>query len=80
MLVYDITNSKSFDNIKKWMRNIEEHASADVVSESSNPNFLNLSLILHYLTGENDFGEQVRHERQTTGYIINFKLRNKFIH
>ncbi|XP_002735510.1 ras-related protein Rab-8A-like [Saccoglossus kowalevskii] len=30
MLVYDITNEKSFDNIKKWIRNIEEHASADV--------------------------------------------------
>jgi len=72
MLLYDITNSKSFDNIKKWMRNIEEqYAPADVVSESSNPNFLKLSLILHYLTGENDFGEQVRHERQTTGiYLI----------
>ncbi|XP_039271189.1 ras-related protein Rab-8B-like [Styela clava] len=30
MLVYDITNSKSFDNIKNWIRNIEEHASSDV--------------------------------------------------
>lgn len=30
MLVYDITNQKSFDNIKNWIRNIEEHASADV--------------------------------------------------
>merc|ERR1712071_723326 len=30
MLVYDITNDKSFDNIKNWIRNIEEHASADV--------------------------------------------------
>lgn len=30
MLVYDITNEKSFDNIKNWIRNIEEHASADV--------------------------------------------------
>ena len=30
MLVYDITNEKSFDNIKNWIRNIEEHASYDV--------------------------------------------------
>jgi len=31
MLVYDITNAKSFDNIAKWLRNIQEHASEDVV-------------------------------------------------
>jgi Ras-related protein Rab-10 len=30
MLVYDITNSKSFDNIAKWLRNIQEHANPDV--------------------------------------------------
>jgi len=30
MLVYDITNPKSFDNIAKWLRNIDEHASEDV--------------------------------------------------
>lgn len=24
MLVYDISNEKSFDNIKNWIRNIEE--------------------------------------------------------
>ncbi len=24
MLVYDITNPKSFDNIAKWLRNIDE--------------------------------------------------------
>lgn len=30
MLVYDITNEKSFENIKNWIRNIEEHASTDV--------------------------------------------------
>jgi len=30
MLVYDITNSKSFDNIAKWLRNIDEHANEDV--------------------------------------------------
>jgi len=31
MLVYDITNVKSFDNIAKWLRNIDEHASEEVV-------------------------------------------------
>ncbi|XP_042300215.1 ras-related protein Rab-8A-like [Sceloporus undulatus] len=30
MLVYDITNEKSFENIQNWIRNIEEHASPDV--------------------------------------------------
>ncbi|XP_055357351.1 ras-related protein Rab-10-like [Paramacrobiotus metropolitanus] len=30
MLVYDITQPKSFDNIAKWLRNIEEHANEDV--------------------------------------------------
>lgn len=30
MLVFDITNEKSFDNIRNWIRNIEEHAAADV--------------------------------------------------
>ncbi|KAJ8264656.1 hypothetical protein GJAV_G00152190 [Gymnothorax javanicus] len=30
MLVYDITNEYSFNDIKNWIRNIEEHASADV--------------------------------------------------
>ncbi len=31
MLVYDITNGRSFDNITKWLRNIDEHAQEDVV-------------------------------------------------
>jgi Ras-related protein Rab-8A len=30
LLVYDITNEKSFENIKTWIKNIEQHASADV--------------------------------------------------
>lgn len=30
MLVYDVTNEKSFENIRNWIRNIEENASADV--------------------------------------------------
>ena len=32
MLVYDITNAKSFDNIAKWLRNIQEHAN-EVIRE-----------------------------------------------
>lgn len=28
--MYDITSEKSFDSIRNWIRNIEEHASADV--------------------------------------------------
>ncbi|XP_077297525.1 RAS oncogene family member Rab10 [Arctopsyche grandis] len=30
MLVYDITDEKSFENIVKWLRNIDEHANEDV--------------------------------------------------
>lgn len=30
MLVYDITNRKSFENIAKWLSNIDEHANEDV--------------------------------------------------
>ncbi|KYN20151.1 Ras-related protein Rab-10, partial [Trachymyrmex cornetzi] len=30
MLVYDITNEKTFENIVKWLRNIDEHANEDV--------------------------------------------------
>jgi Ras-related protein Rab-10 len=30
MLVYDITQEKTFDNIAKWLRNIDEHASEGV--------------------------------------------------
>ncbi|XP_002730366.1 ras-related protein Rab-10-like [Saccoglossus kowalevskii] len=30
MLVYDITQPKTFDNITKWLRNIDEHANEDV--------------------------------------------------
>uniref|UniRef100_A0A1I8BUP0 Ras-related protein Rab-10 n=1 Tax=Meloidogyne hapla TaxID=6305 RepID=A0A1I8BUP0_MELHA len=31
MMVYDITNSKSLENISKWLRYIDEHASEGVV-------------------------------------------------
>ena len=30
MLVYDITNPKSFENIEKWLKNVKDHASSDV--------------------------------------------------
>ena len=30
MLVYDITDAKSFDNITKWLRAIQEHANPNV--------------------------------------------------
>lgn len=30
ILVYDVTNAKSFENISKWLRNIDEHANEDV--------------------------------------------------
>ncbi|XP_064388540.1 ras-related protein Rab-8A-like [Halichondria panicea] len=30
MLVYDVTNERTFENIRNWIRNIEENASADV--------------------------------------------------
>jgi Ras-related protein Rab-8A len=30
LLVYDITDEGSFNNIKGWMRNIEQHASDNV--------------------------------------------------
>lgn len=44
MLVYDITNEKSFDNIRNWIRNIEE---VRLEGPSTNGNFpLALSSIL----------------------------------
>jgi GTPase SAR1 family protein len=31
MLVYDVTQARSFENINKWLSTIDEHASDDVV-------------------------------------------------
>ncbi|CAF5087692.1 unnamed protein product [Rotaria sp. Silwood1] len=31
MLVYYVTQARSFENINKWLRNIDDHASDDVV-------------------------------------------------
>lgn len=30
LLVYDVTDDKSFANIRNWIRNIEQHASENV--------------------------------------------------
>lgn len=30
LLVYDVTDDASFNNIRNWMRNIEQHASDNV--------------------------------------------------
>lgn len=30
LLVYDVTDELSFNNIRNWMRNIEQHASDNV--------------------------------------------------
>ncbi len=30
MLVYDVTNEKSFENIRTWIKNIEQNAADDV--------------------------------------------------
>lgn len=35
MLVYDITNEKSFDNIRNWIRNIEEVGPAPLTSHDN---------------------------------------------
>ena len=31
LLVYDVTDEASFSNIRNWMKNIEQHASDNVV-------------------------------------------------
>lgn len=41
MLVYDITNAKSFDNIAKWLRNIDE-VSLNCFSSAVAVSFLSL--------------------------------------
>lgn len=43
LLVYDVTDESSFNNIRNWMRNIEQHASDNVnkvinfINQYSNP-------------------------------------------
>ena len=57
LLVYDITNPKSFDNIAKWLRNINEHASEEVERMLIGKTFiLSLNLYLMWLIFDtNDF-------------------------
>lgn len=40
MLVYDITNEKSFDNIRNWIRNIEE---VRLITSPVHRNFIHVS-------------------------------------
>lgn len=35
LLVYDVTDEASFNNIRNWMRNIEQHASDNVNKASA---------------------------------------------
>lgn len=41
LLVYDVTDESSFNNIRNWMRNIEQNASDNVnkVSSSFEPSY-----------------------------------------
>ena len=34
MVVYDVTNKTSFDNIRSWMRDIKEEVSNEIVIDS----------------------------------------------
>lgn len=38
LLVYDVTDEASFNNIRNWMRNIEQHASDSVNKVCSSRN------------------------------------------
>lgn len=48
MLVYDITNEKSFENIRNWVRNIEEVISLFLLNTrgavSASPNLIALEV------------------------------------
>lgn len=63
MLVYDITNEKSFENIVKWLRNIDEVSfcspSQKLVSNSVNLNrkwlIRNLTVIIIVISETNSF-------------------------
>jgi hypothetical protein len=37
LLVYDVTDEASFNNIRNWMRNIEQHASDNVNKVRAKP-------------------------------------------
>lgn len=63
MLVYDITDEKSFENIKNWIRNIEENASADVEKMLlGNKCELNDKRQVSFIEFENIFVQIVKHQ------------------
>lgn len=72
MLVYDITNEKSFDNIKNWIRNIEEVTTAHLQYSES---FSDLSELITNRPlaarvsrrGKDDPWEQMRRQWQAAG-------------
>ena len=43
MLVYDITQEKTFDNIAKWLRNIEEVGKRVVTTSTTDVGIINLN-------------------------------------
>ncbi len=49
MLVYDITNQKTFDNISKWLRNIDEVSSLIKIVVDGNDILVLLPEICKYL-------------------------------
>lgn len=46
LLVYDVTDDASFNNIRNWMRNIEQHASDNVNKVSCKELLLFVSMLL----------------------------------
>ena len=51
LLVYDVTDEASFNNIRNWMRNIEQHASDTVNKVQSNELYIFLNLGYRILAG-----------------------------
>jgi uncharacterized membrane protein len=45
LLVYDVTDDASFNNIRNWMRNIEQHASDNVNKVSCKELLLLVSML-----------------------------------
>ena len=79
MLVYDITNDKSFENIKNWIRNIEEvsdlHSNFKAYKKCVNV-FVRL-IKNHFLIGSlvdlaSDFSSNLGQHRLTHSYEHTF--------
>ena len=47
LLVYDVTNQETFQNIRNWMRNIEENAAETVNKVGSNSEPPQRTRLLH---------------------------------